>query len=530
MFPFLVRSLHRLTALGSSEYPYHHPQAETLRQVANNTYQEPDPSTYDRARPSKRSKSASRPNTASGQNTTTEPGLRQTTLNFAPRNTAVNDPPVASTSRRTYGGRIDAEITKLLDAPTPPSPALAPTRDRASSGISRLPRPTVVVPSPSTHWTHREETPTPLVAETVYNPQPPYTFETRLDPRYQIYQTGRPHTADLNIPRRPVPPPLDHGEDIFDPAVYRTLGDGGPPTKTELSEIERIREGRCWTGGRYRTDYWILKEYRKLRAQGLQWDTPTEGWRSSPYSVSPVQTPFSPRSSDWPDHISPDRVRISSDAPSGTSSHTPSAQEGLAPPPPQIQITPSFDVGSPPRLDLPRPMMSPRITNLSPSAQSSLSAPAHHASPRPRHEMSPDVRPSEGPLRSFDSATGSPLLSADRTARVLDDLRVMTETHNRFVEATALPTPAYAAARSQAAADLDFMRLRITDSLIPATTRGPLPPLRQRNIYPDDVPYAPHSRLPVLNRLARAELDLAMAEVHDNAQRARQWGQPPPRD
>ena len=119
----------------------------------------------------------------------------------------------------------------------------------------------MIVPSPSTHWTHREETPTPLVVETVHNPQPPYTFETRLDPRYQIYQTGRPHTADLNVPRRPVPPPLDHGEDIFDPAVYRTLGDGGPPTKSELSEIERIREGRCWTGGRYCTNYWILKEY-----------------------------------------------------------------------------------------------------------------------------------------------------------------------------------------------------------------------------------------------------------------------------
>ena len=112
--------------------------------------------------------------------------------------------------------------------------------------------------------------------------------------------------------------------------------------------------------------------------------------------------------------------------------------------------------------------------------------------------MSPDVQPSEGPLTPRPSTRLPALLFCQLIGLLVSwtDLRVMTETHNRFVEATALPTPAYAAARSQAAADLDFMRLRITDSLIPATTQGPLPPLRQRNIYPDDVPYAPHSRCP----------------------------------
>ena len=98
------------------------------------------------------------------------------------------------------------------------------------------------------------------------------------------------------------------------------------------------------------------------------------------------------------------------------------------------------------------------------------------------------------------------------------------------MEATALPTPAYLAARSQAASDLDFMSLQITDNLIPATTRGPLPPLRQRNVYSDQVPFAPDSRLQHLNRLARAEIDLGLDEAYQTARRAREWGQPPPRD
>ena len=174
--------------------------------------------------------------------------------------------------------------------------------------------------------------------------------------------------------------------------------------------------------------------------------------------------------------------------------------------------------------------MASRINDLSPSVRSGLHAASAHGSPRSLTELSPGLVPSDSPLRSYDTATGSPLLSPARTARVLDDLRIMQETHNRFVEATALPTPAYLAARSQAASDLDFMSLRITDNLIPATTRGPLPPLRQRNVYSDQVPFAPDSRLPHLNRLARAEIDLGLDEAFQTARRAREWGQPPPRD
>ena len=106
----------------------------------------------------------------------------------------------------------------------------------------------------------------------------------------------------------------------------------------------------------------------------------------------------------------------------------------------------------------------------------------------------------------------------------------MQETHTCFFQATALPTPAYAAACSQAAADLDLMSLCITDHLIPSTTLGPLPHLCQQNIHLDNMPYAPNSRLPTLNRLARPELELAMDEANQALHHAHQWGQPPPRD
>lgn len=65
---------------------------------------------------------------------------------------------------------------------------------------------------------------------------------------------------------------------------------------------------------------------------------------------------------------------------------------------------------------------------------------------------------------------------------------------------TALRTPDYAVARSQAAADLDLMKLWITDHLVPTTAQGYLSHLWQRNICSANVPYAPNSRVPVLSR------------------------------
>lgn len=106
----------------------------------------------------------------------------------------------------------------------------------------------------------------------------------------------------------------------------------------------------------------------------------------------------------------------------------------------------------------------------------------------------------------------------------------MQETHAQFVKATALPTPAYAPAFSQAATDLDLMNLWITDHLVPSTAGSHLSHLQQRNIYSDDVPYDPNSRLPMLNQLACAELNLAMDVASQATRPSGQWGQPPPRD
>ena len=146
----------------TSEYPPGHAQAEALRRVSEGTYQEPDPSTYDRKR-IKRNKTSSRPNTAA------ESSSHQNDLSRDPRTAAAPGPPSASTSNRTVTGRLDDEIAELLMDPTPDSPALAP--ERASSGISRLPRPTVVVPSaPPPNpacYTHRDDTQTTVRSKRV---------------------------------------------------------------------------------------------------------------------------------------------------------------------------------------------------------------------------------------------------------------------------------------------------------------------------------------------------------------------------
>ena len=165
-------------------YPDNHTEAQALCRVAEGNYQMPDPSKYNRVPPSKRRDAFSTRPSSCGRNscrpnTATEPTSRQTTLSFCPCSTVRNDPPSASTSRQTYQGRVDSQIECLFRSPTPPTarnpivlysdtdshdsslatslwdgkdqpgfmpPANEPNCERASSGISRLPCPTVVVP------------------------------------------------------------------------------------------------------------------------------------------------------------------------------------------------------------------------------------------------------------------------------------------------------------------------------------------------------------------------------------------------
>lgn len=173
-----------------------------------------------------------------------------------------------------------------------------------------------------------------------------------------------------------------------------------------------------------------------------------------------------------------------------------------------------MNIGSLPCLLLPCPVLSPCLGNgLSPSLCTNLHPPGSFVSPQVGTNLSPRIQATEPPRHFFNTLTVSPPLLASRAARVLAHLRIMQETHTWFDEATSLPMPAYAAARSQAAADHDLMNLWITDHLILSTAQGHLSRLCQRNIYSDDVPYAPNSCLPMLNQLARAELDLAMDEA-----------------
>ena len=88
-------------------YPDNHPQAQVLCQVSEGTYQVPDPSKYNQIPPSKRRDASfthpsSRGRNSSCPNTANESTSQQTTLSFGPCSTVPNDPPLASTSRRTY--------------------------------------------------------------------------------------------------------------------------------------------------------------------------------------------------------------------------------------------------------------------------------------------------------------------------------------------------------------------------------------------------------------------------------------------
>lgn len=74
------------------------------------------------------------------------------------------------------------------------------------------------------------------------------------------------------------------------------------------------------------------------------------------------------------------------------------------------------------------------------------------------------------------------------------------------------------------------MSLWITNHLIPSSAQGNLSYIQQRNIYPKNVTYNPNSRLPILNVLACAELEIAMDEARGAAYPPGQWGQPPPCD
>lgn len=182
-----------------------------------------------------------------------------------------------------------------------------------------------------------------------------------------------------------------------------------------------------------------------------------------------------------------------------------------------------MNFGSPPRLLLPHPVVSPCLgKGLSPSLCMKLYPPGTFVSRQLGSNCSLSIQATEPPCHLFDTLTGSPLLPASCTTEGLDNLRIIQETHACFVKATALPTPAYAAA------DLDLMNVWITNHLIPFTAQGHLSYLRQRNIYLEDVPYTPNSRLPMLNQIACAELDLAMDEASRASQPSSEWGQPPP--
>lgn len=112
---------------------------------------------------------------------------------------------------------------------------------------------------------------------------------------------------------------------------------------------------------------------------------------------------------------------------------------------------------------------------------------------------------------SFDHHTGSPLLSFRRTRGILDSLDSMRETHARLSQATALPTSVNTAAHTQALADIDMLRLRITDELVPSHVRGvDLSRARYDRLLPDEVPYVEGSNGERLNREARGEIDSTM--------------------
>lgn len=87
----------------------------------------------------------------------------------------------------------------------------------------------------------------------------------------------------------------------------------------------------------------------------------------------------------------------------------------------------------------------------------------------------------------------------------------MRETHARLSQATALPTSVNVAAHSQALADIDLLRLRITDELAPAQTRGlDLTRARYDRRLPQEIPYVDGSDGERLNREAYIEVQGTM--------------------
>jgi hypothetical protein len=119
--------------------------------------------------------------------------------------------------------------------------------------------------------------------------------------------------------------------------------------------------------------------------------------------------------------------------------------------------------------------------------------------------------PPPHPASSFDYLTGSPLLSFRRTRGILGSLDAMRETHARMSQATALPTSVNTAAHTQALADIDMLRLRITDELVPSRVQGSdLSRARYDRLLPDEVPYVEGSNGERLNQEARGEIDSTM--------------------
>ena len=135
--------------------------------------------------------------------------------------------------------------TSLWDGNNQPSfmpPVNKSNHERASSGISCLPCPTVV--GPGLWIPQRDVTPTPI--------QPDYLAATSSS----LWASNVPQVESvpstlINLPCHPVPPCSDSDRDINDPEVYQTIGGGHPPTDKEWAEIRQIRKGRCWHGGWY---------------------------------------------------------------------------------------------------------------------------------------------------------------------------------------------------------------------------------------------------------------------------------------
>lgn len=88
-----------------------------------------------------------------------------------------------------------------------------------------------------------------------------------------------------------------------------------------------------------------------------------------------------------------------------------------------------------------------------------MELPGPAVSPCVPPEISPQVYTPDSCQLPFDTVTGPPLLLTGCTTRVPDNLRSVQENHAELVEATSLPMPAYASARSQAVSDIKLLSL-----------------------------------------------------------------------